>query len=82
MSNRVSFQPLPRGVYLASFTLDGGRYYYAVNDFGDHVEGRTVPLGADPTDAIDALWAVLDRRYPASLSTDVPNLPSSRGMVS
>lgn len=84
MPSRVSFQPLARGVYLASFTLDGGRYYYAVNELGDHVEGRSVPIGADPTDAIDALWEILDRRCPASLSTDVPSIPSSRvhGLVS
>lgn len=72
--NEKDFAPLPRGVYLASFTLHGDRYYYAVDDFGNHVGMRTVPIGADPTFAIDELWDVLDA-IPSQ--HDVRDLPSS-----
>lgn len=71
------FAPLRRGVWLATFTLNGDRYYYAANELGDFVDGRSVPIGADPTDAIDELWEILDLRFPVSLH-GVSDLPSSR----
>lgn len=77
MKRDDGFEPLPRGVYLATFTLNGDRYYYAANETGDHVAGRSVPLGADPTSAIDELWDILERRFPVSLH-DVSGLPSTR----
>lgn len=71
-----SFVPLRRGVYLAPFTLHGDRYYYAVDDMGDQIGMRAVPIGRDPTDAIDELWAIVDAKCPPM--HDVAELPSSR----
>lgn len=72
-----SFKPQRRGVWLATFTLNGDRYYYATNDLGELIEGRSVPPGADPTEATDELWEILERRSPVSLH-DVSDLPSLR----
>jgi hypothetical protein len=74
---RGSLTPQRRGVWLATFTLNGDRYYYACDDMGDLIEGRSVPIGADPMDAIDEWWALLDARCPVSLH-DVSGLPSAR----
>lgn len=52
---------LPRGVYIAPFTIRGERYLYAVDDAGEHVGFRTVPLHADFNPAVDELWVMLDR---------------------
>src|SRR5687767_12146397 len=75
MDSEGAFKPQRRGVWLATFTLNGDRYYYAANDMGDLIDGRSVPIGADPTDAIDELWTILDARCPVSLH-DVSDLPS------
>jgi hypothetical protein len=72
-----AFSPLRRGVWLATFTLNGDRYYYAVDDTGDLVAGRSVPIGADPLPYTDELWAILEAKRPVSLH-DVADLPSSR----
>lgn len=70
MMQTDGFEPMPRGVYLAPFTLHGDRYYYAVDDLGEQVGFRTVALGADPMVAIDELWELLNAS--ASLH-DVPH---------
>ena len=56
------FEPLPRGVYLAPFTVKGDRYYYAIDGTGDLIAGRMVPTSAEPACAIDELWEALDAR--------------------
>jgi hypothetical protein len=53
---------LRRGVYLAPFTLHGDRYFYAVDDAGEQIGMRTVPIGADATGPIDELWTIVDAR--------------------
>lgn len=74
MSNRVSFQPLPRGVYLAPYTVNGDRFFYAVDETGEMVGCRPVPIGADADAACEELWAKLDARPSQS---DVSGVPSS-----
>jgi hypothetical protein len=73
------FRPLPRGVYVAPFTVHGDRYLYAVDDWGEHVGFRTVPNGADFNPAVDELWAILDRIPTLS---DVSDRPSYLTLVS
>jgi hypothetical protein len=57
-------KPLPRGVYIAPFTLGGQRYIYAVDERGEHLGSRTVPIGADLDPAAGELWDILEKRAP------------------
>lgn len=58
-----------RGVYLAPFTANGDRHYYAVDSRGERIDEMPVPIGADPMEAIDALWIRLERDDPVTHST-------------
>lgn len=74
MKHDDGFESLPRGVYLAPFTLNGDRYYYAIDELGEQLGFRTVAIGADPMVAIDELWDLLDRRVTLH---DVSDRPAS-----
>ena len=56
----------PRGVYLAPFTANGDRHYYAVTSHGELLHQVSVPIGADPMEAIDELWIRLERADPVT----------------
>lgn len=59
-----------RGVYLAPFTANGDRHYYSVTSHGERLNQIAVPIGADPMEAIDALWIELERVDPIHRSPD------------
>lgn len=56
-----------RGVYLAPFTANGDRTYFAIDSHGELLDSMRVPIGGDPMEAIDALWIQLERKDPTPL---------------
>lgn len=59
-----------RDVYLAPFTANGDRVYYSITSWGERLNEIFVPLGADPMEAIDALWVELERVDPIHRTPD------------
>lgn len=62
--------PLPRGVYVERFTVNGYRWVYSVDHRGEQVALRTcLPLDIQAT--VDDLWRDLDSTDPVR-SEDFP----------
>ena len=75
MPHRRPPHTAPRGIWLAPFTACGCRTYYAIDSRGELVASQSVPIGADPMEAIDALDCILERLDPSplTLSGDGPS---------
>ena len=78
----VSFDPLPRGVWLERYTVNGHRVVVSIDSRGEQVRLRTVVNNPDEIRAaIDDLWRDLDKADPVTTADFPATLPGHLRLI-